>query len=200
MAGSSDVDLPAWAPLAALAAFVSAALFFWLDPLGSGEKTPEPPRIEAAYYDATPVRPLKSGLMTEGTPCGQCHDSMTPPDEDPRKQGTFHKQIVLHHGMNVRCFNCHNREKRDFFIAYGGEPIPYSQVETLCAKCHGPHYRDWKNGAHGRRSGYWNTAMGERKTLVCIGCHDPHWPVFKPLHATPAPRALRTTAAATDER
>ena len=195
MGSSPDINLPTWAPLAALAIFTLAALFFWFDPLGAGEQTPEHPRIKPAYYDTTPVRgTLKPGLLFEGAPCGTCHDSMGQPAEDPRKRGTFHAKVVLRHGMNVRCFNCHNSGKRDSFVAYGGEPIPYSRVETLCAKCHGPHYRDWLDGAHGRRSGYWNTAQGERKTLVCIGCHDPHWPVFKPLRAAPAPRTLRVAA------
>ncbi|MBI4349936.1 MAG: hypothetical protein HY550_00710 [Elusimicrobia bacterium] len=197
MGSPPDSDLPAWTPMAALAACIAAALYFWFDPLGAGERTSEPPAVKPAYYDTTPVRGrLKTALMTEGTPCGTCHDSMDPPAVDPSKRGTFHSQIVLRHGANVRCFNCHNSGKRDFFSGFGGEPIPYSRVETLCAKCHGPHYRDWQQGAHGRRNGYWNTAMGERKTQVCIVCHDPHWPVFKPLRAAPAPRTLRVTASA----
>ena len=57
----------------------------------------------------------------------------------------------------------------------------------LCAKCHGTHYRDWLSGAHGRRTGHWDTAKGGPKQTVCIACHNPHWPVFKALKAAPAP-------------
>jgi hypothetical protein len=52
---------------------------------------------------------------------------------------------------------------------------------TLCAKCHGTIYRDWKAGVHGRENGYWNTQLGDKTKLRCIQCHDPHSPKFKDM-------------------
>ena len=54
-------------------------------------------------------------------------------------------------------------------------------VTLLCAKCHGPKYRDWKAGVHGRQNGYWDATKGPKEKLRCIQCHDPHKPAFPPI-------------------
>jgi hypothetical protein len=42
---------------------------------------------------------------------------------------------------------------------------------------------------HGRRTGQWN---GQKGYLLCVHCHNPHQPHFKPMAPKPAPiRASR---------
>ncbi len=99
-----------------------------------------------------------------------------------------HQHIKLAHGNNRFCLNCHHQTNRNVFVDYDGSEIAEADVVLLCAKCHGPVYRDWQAGAHGRRNGYWKTSLGPQTRLRCIQCHDPHQPAFRPLKPLPAPR------------
>jgi hypothetical protein len=99
-----------------------------------------------------------------------------------------HERIKLDHGNNRFCLNCHHPTNRNAFVDYDGAEIREADVVLLCAKCHGPTYRDWKAGAHGRRNGYWNTSIGPQTRLRCIECHDPHQPAFKQMKPLPPPR------------
>lgn len=102
-----------------------------------------------------------------------------------------HTDIVLKHGINTRCFNCHNILNRDTFVDDIGGEIPYDQPEQLCARCHGPVYRDWEHGVHGRSNGYWDTQQGPLTRKQCTECHDPHQPPFPPMTPAPPPNTLR---------
>ena len=178
--------------LGVFGAFLLAALAFkgapWGEPVERGAKP-----LPAEYYDTATVRKVKKKLLFDGMECGACHAETAPeePDgwtRDPREQGQFHEKIKLQHGPNTRCFNCHNKRKLDAYADYDGAPIAYADIELLCRKCHGPTYRDWKNGAHGRRGGHWDPQKGPQKNEKCIACHDPHWPVFKAIKPAPPPR------------
>lgn len=122
--------------------------------------------------------------------CNDCHRHILSPAETDRRL-TQHTEIALAHGINTRCFNCHNPENRNVFAGDGTETIPYDQPQRLCAKCHGPVYRDWLHGSHGRTNGYWNTSLGPLIRRKCVECHDPHAPTFKPLPPAPPPQFLR---------
>ena len=37
---------------------------------------------------------------------------------------------------------------------------------------------------HGKRTGYWN---GKKQYRLCVHCHNPHQPRFKPLVPLPPP-------------
>ena len=74
-----------------------------------------------------------------------------------------HREIKLEHGINTSCFNCHHETNRDAFAGEEGEEIPWNQPQLLCAKCHGPVYRDWQHGSHGRTNGYWDTQRACRR-------------------------------------
>ena len=63
--------------------------------------------------------------------------------------------------INTRCFNCHHPTNRDVFVDDHGDEIPWDQPQLLCAKCHGPVYRDWQHGSHGRTNGYWDHTQGD---------------------------------------
>lgn len=122
--------------------------------------------------------------------CSECHDLFPSPPETTRSL-TQHGDIKLRHGINTRCFNCHHRTNRDAFVDDWGYEIPYDHPQRLCAKCHGPVYRDWRHGAHGRTNGYWDTEQGPMDRKKCIQCHEPHHPPFPPMGPAPAPNTLR---------
>lgn len=122
--------------------------------------------------------------------CSECHKLFPSPPETTRSL-TQHRDITLKHGINTRCFNCHHLTHRDAFVDDWGREIPYDSPQLLCAKCHGPVYRDWLHGSHGRTNGYWDTSRGEQVRRKCIECHDPHRPPFPPMPPAPPPRTLR---------
>ena len=172
-----------------LAFFATGLLISKLGSAPTVEKEPE--LIPKEWYSSKPVRRVRRKLTFDGLACGECHSE--PVEGNPTDKGEFHDKIKLRHADNKRnkhCFNCHNNDNMDTFVGEGRQKVEYKEVAKLCSKCHGPIYRDWLNGSHGRRSGYWNTKMGKRKVLQCIACHDPHSPVFKPMKPAGAPRLL----------
>ena len=127
-----------------------------------------------------PLPPFSSDLIF---PCSQCHAHLkTNPKRRVLKE--YHTNIVLHHGENRWCFDCHNPDNRDKLRLISGKLIDFSVSYRLCGQCHGAKYRDWKAGVHGKRTGYWN---GEKEYLLCVHCHNPHDPKFKPLKPMPPP-------------
>ena len=126
--------------------------------------------------------------------CAGCHKLLGSPTEDPVDRGRWpHEQVVLEHGENNRCFNCHHPspDRYGSFVRHDGSVILLESVEQLCGKCHGPHYRAWKRGAHGHQSGYWDVKQGPQTTARCNLCHDPHQPYLKPIPTLPGPRSRR---------
>ncbi len=106
-------------------------------------------------------------------------------------QPRHHLGIFMDHGMNVYCINCHDLDNRNLLVADGGQTIPYDQVDRLCARCHGPTFRDWQKGMHGKTMDYWARDMGEPRRLGCTECHDPHTPAFASVAPLPGPHTLR---------
>jgi hypothetical protein len=122
--------------------------------------------------------------------CMECHALFRSRPETARRL-TQHQQIVLDHGLTDRCFNCHDDEQRDRLSLRGDKTVPFSQVARLCAKCHGPTYRDWQKGMHGRTMGAWDPHSDRQRRLICSECHDPHAPAFDPVRPLPGPNTLR---------
>ena len=122
--------------------------------------------------------------------CSDCH-AIIPSPEEPRRKLTQHTEIQLKHGINASCFNCHHPRNRDAFVDDFGGEIAWDQPQLVCAKCHGPVFRDWEHGSHGRANGYWDTAIGPQTRRKCIECHDPHQPPFPPMKPAPGPSTLR---------
>ena len=122
--------------------------------------------------------------------CSTCH-RLFPARTTTGRSLTQHRDIVLKHGINDRCLNCHHPNNRDAFANDTGGEIPYDQPQRLCAKCHGPVYRDWLHGVHGRTNGYWNPEFGPSERKQCTECHDPHVPPFPPMRPAPGPNTLR---------
>jgi hypothetical protein len=160
-------------------------------------------KVAANVFDITPVRgelrPLRLRRIGFEYRCSECHNDF----ESPRRQDELrgeHSDIVFNHGMNLYCLNCHHSTNRDVYVDHDGSEIPPDEPVRLCAKCHGPTYREWELGIHGRQNGYWDTSKGERAKLRCIQCHDPHQPVFQPMKPEPAPARSRFAAHRTNER
>jgi hypothetical protein len=150
---------------------------------------PQPPVGLATdtHLDKTPPR-LTQGLdLTKigwSYDCMECH-KLLPAKWHHDHPFVEHQSIRLDHGNNRFCLNCHHPTNRNAFVDYDGSEIPETNVVLLCAKCHGPTYRDWEAGAHGRRNGHWDTKAGLQTRLRCIQCHDPHEPAFPTIQPMP---------------
>jgi hypothetical protein len=177
-------------------AFVLVALGILAIP---GADAPPPPVgtviVDPASFTSDPPRPMFADppfidVGAYSYRCEECHRFFESAPETGRRL-TQHEHIVLDHGLNARCFNCHDRADRDRLALEGTASVPFDDVALMCAKCHGPTFRDWELGIHGRTSGYWNDTLGEPVRLVCTECHDPHAPAFGPMSLLPGPNTLR---------
>ena len=177
--------------LLVLAALLAANLWQFDSPVPAA--TVVPPWVTNPATIRNPSMKPEIQLAGYSYRCSDCHKLFNSPAETTRSL-TQHRDIVLKHGMNTRCFNCHHRTNRDALVDDWGREIPFDQPQLLCAKCHGPVYRDWLHGSHGRTSGYWDTARGPQVRAKCTQCHDPHQPPFPPMRPAPAPRTLRMGA------
>jgi len=134
-----------------------------------------------------PAPPFSANMF----PCTGCHDPNLIVNTERRVLQKAHTDIQLHHDEQHRwCLDCHNADNRDVLRSASGEPIPFSESYKLCGQCHGDKYRDWKAGIHGKRTGEWD---GQKQYLLCIHCHNPHAPKFKPVEPMPPP--VRVTQA-----
>lgn len=168
--------------------------------LAQGSDLPDLPQVERpaaeqpvvglpsdTHLDKSPPRETKGlDLVKMGWTynCMECHKLLKARWTYDRPL-TEHKDIVLNHGNNRFCLNCHHPTDRNAFVDYNNSEIKQEDVVLLCAKCHGPTYRDWQAGVHGRQNGYWNQQMGESTKLRCIQCHDPHHPTFQSMKPLP---------------
>ena len=100
---------------------------------------------------SVPPPPFSEGIF----PCSQCHQGM-PVNRAQRKLEQMHDDIVLKHMPDGWCFNCHNPDNRDTLRLASGRIVKFEESYQLCGQCHGPVFRDWKVGLHGKRTGMWN--------------------------------------------
>jgi len=118
-------------------------------------------------------------------PCSDCHDDM---EVNPQRRvlEEFHEEIELknHDEANRWCLDCHNPDDRDVLRLASGKLVSFEESYLLCGQCHGTIFRDWKAGIHGRRTGEWN---GQKLYRLCVQCHYPHQPRFKPIKPLPPP-------------
>lgn len=172
------------------------------NPAGTDTEQIVPP--PANWLDNTPARgepQLMFHLMQFMYRCDVCHvPETTSPcecDTNLKIPNTFHlpfgahQDMVFNHGLNLRCFNCHNCANLETYVDYDGTEIPGDQPVMLCRKCHGTTYRDWEAGAHGRSNGAWDAGHGTQVKLTCNQCHNPHAPHFPRLIPRPAPSNAR---------
>ena len=181
-----------WIP----AVFVLLAIWFFL---GTGSAVPRIAATESFDPSLIKPGPRRTALLSDPPSievagfqqrCSECHGLFESPPETEREL-LQHADIRLNHGMNNRCFNCHSRENRDMLILQGTREVGFEDAVQLCAKCHGPTFRDWQKGMHGRTTGSWVGPEEGQKRLLCIQCHDPHSPAFPSYKPLPGPNTLR---------
>lgn len=170
---------------------------------------PKLPLIDPALLDRAPWRRTFADLIAakedlSDFDCYACHDKKEPP---PIRFDANHKIVIpkehanikMGHGSHDRnnlCYNCHNESNLLTVQVRDGRELKLSDSTPLCGSCHGPTYRDWEAGAHGRTNGYWKRLQGPIERLACANCHDPHAPRIPGRAPAPGPHTLRGDAAA----
>jgi hypothetical protein len=144
-----------------------------------------PEVAEGGAADAEGVYRVRQPLAYEDYfPCSDCHGEMEV-NLVRRELEEMHDDIVIEHGPKERwCFDCHNPDDRDSLRLANGTLIGFDESYRLCGQCHGTIFRDWREGIHGRREGYWN---GAKSYLLCAHCHNPHRPRFQAIEPLPPP-------------
>lgn len=160
----------------------TGAVLWWGDPY-DGTVPMGKIAVEGDYTRGEAVVKPRSEKLGMLPLCGaSCHNGIVPAsfprDKNPRLLET-HKNIALEatnlpHGRGgIWCLDCHHPTQRNKLIDNMGQPISFDQPQTLCGKCHGPIYRDWRDGIHGKRIGEW-ASTGKKRWFVCTECHNPH--------------------------
>jgi len=183
--------------LVAVSMFILAGFFLWGPDYNDIPDT-QASVVNTAFLTSEPRRtalgdPPIMHLNGFNRNCMDCH-KLFPPRLNPPTSLLMHSHIVLDHGINDQCRNCHDLNDRDRLVLSNNNTISFSDSVKLCASCHGPTYRDWEKGMHGRSSGYWDTVIGLLKRLDCVECHDPHKPrapAMLPMPSMPGPHTLR---------
>lgn len=155
----------------------------------------EPVLVTAEQIEPVPVRtpmadPPTTVIGTYAQRCSSCHRLFDSTEPTPEKLNQ-HVDLVHDHGLNSRCFNCHDNEDREKLVLRDGTKISMADALQLCSQCHGPTYRDWTKGIHGKTMGSWDASSGKQVRLKCTECHNPHAPAFDPMELLPGPRTLR---------
>ena len=96
------------------------------------------------------------------------------------------------HDRNNLCYNCHNEQNLLTLQVRDGREVKFDNIPELCGSCHGPTYRDWEAGVHGRISGNWDRSQGPFTRLACASCHDPHAPDIPTREPAPGPHPMRS--------
>jgi hypothetical protein len=190
--------------LSLAAVFVLLAAAFLLDLWGHPPVLKPNPPVDPAYVKSDTVRRSYAELVKakedlSDFDCYGCHEKGKPPvlkfDANhklivPKE----HENIVMAHGRHNRnnnCFNCHDEQNLERFQARDGQELKFSESTPLCGSCHGPTYRDWEAGVHGRTGGSWARTAGQWRRQDCVSCHNPHSPKFPGRQPAPGPTPLR---------
>ena len=189
------------------AAFLALALKF-AAPVGPSSAMSAPiSLVETQFLDTATIRKSYAELIRTKADlsdfdCYACHEKGKPPvlrfDAHqiivvPKE----HEDVVMGHGSHNRnnnCFNCHDEQNLELLQTRDGRQVKLAESPALCGSCHGPTYRDWEAGAHGRTGGYWNRAAGPIKRQICVDCHNPHRPKIPPRKPAPGPHLLHPVA------
>ena len=171
----------------------------WGRPTAPAHIPPTPPDFtNTATVRMSAAELFRTDGDTSGLACYTCHDAKKELAVKLDARGNVvlsepHKDIVMRHGRNNRndhCFICHNPKNLEQLRAHEGQAYKLTESTRLCASCHGPTYRDWEAGIHGRTAGFWDRKRGQIVRSDCTSCHDPHSPAFPEIKPGPAPHQL----------
>ncbi len=190
------------------AGFAAMALMFFFDGFGAPPHRPQIPLVATNFLDTATWRRSYADLVAakedlSDFDCYACHDHKTPPplhfDEHQNViVAKEHPDIVMghgSHGRNNNCFNCHNDANLEVLQTRDGKELKFTESTQLCGSCHGPTYRDWDAGVHGKTLGYWDRSLGPIVRKDCVNCHNPHSPHFPGRAPAPGPHPMREIAA-----
>ncbi len=170
-----------------------------------GQPTVRPsiPLVDPSFLEQTAWRKSYADLDREKADlsdfqCYVCHEKKNPPplrydDQHVLVVPDEHSDIKMAHGTHNRnnlCYNCHNEGNLLTFSTRDGNELQFAESSRLCGSCHGPNYRDWEAGVHGRMNGFWDHKLGEFKRLDCVNCHNPHSPKIPTRKPAPPPHPL----------
>jgi cytochrome c7-like protein len=189
--------------------FAVLAASFWGEGGGRAPQLAPIPSLDPAFTNTATVRVsaaelARTGGDTSGLECYVCHDRKQPvrirfdTNQNPILPKE-HEDIVMGHGRHNRnnhCFNCHDETNLELLQTRDGRELKLVESTPLCGSCHGPTYRDWEAGVHGRTSGYWDRRAGPARRADCVSCHNPHAPAFPSRPPAPGPHPLHADAAA----
>jgi hypothetical protein len=197
------------APIVLTLVFLTLGGLFLLRSHGGLQSLPQIPLVDSSLLVPTTIRTSYVQLVSlkadlSDFECYTCHEKSKPPTLrfDTNQNLVIpqeHANIVMAHGSHNRnnnCFNCHDEQNLESLQTRDGRSIRFSESPQLCGSCHGPTYRDWEAGAHGRTGGYWNRSAGAINRLICADCHNPHRPKIPTRTPFPAPHPLRHETAA----
>ena len=186
------------------AAFSLLTLVFLASPPGKPSLPVGIAAVDTNFLDPSTVRRSYADLIQakedlSDFDCYACHDKGKPPPlrYDANQKLIIpkeHANIVMHHGSHERnnnCFNCHNETNLEQLQPRDKRELRLSDSTPLCGSCHGPTYRDWEAGVHGRTNGHWDRARGDFDRENCVNCHNPHAPKFPGRKPAPGPHPLR---------
>ena len=188
--------------------FLALVALFILRPSNRDVGRQSIPLVDTNFLNTNTVRQSYADLVRAKADlsdfdCYACHEKGKPP---PLRFDTNqnliipkeHADIVMghgSHGRNNNCFNCHNENNLTLLQTRDGHEVTFSNSQLLCGSCHGPTYRDWEAGVHGRTSGYWNRDLGAIDRKLCVNCHNPHSPKFPGRQPAPGPHLLHPVIA-----
>ncbi len=164
-------------------------------PKGSNAPTVDPlSGIKKILYPYDTEKQLKQIHLVDRSdiisqyPCTNCHVSGKIVSTNISEENP-HARIHVKHGTkkDVTCSTCHVLSDPEKLKSLD-KPVPMLLAPKLCETCHSTQYKDWLQGAHGKRIGTW---AGERVIYSCTQCHNPHDTEFKKTQPAKGPKVDR---------
>ncbi len=187
--------------------FLTLALGFQTRLAGRSQPLTPIPLVDTNFLSTATIRTSYVQLVRmkadlSDFDCYGCHEKGKPPTLRFDTNHNLivpqeHSDIVMahgRHGRNNNCFNCHDENDLTSLQTRDGRKLKLEESPPLCGSCHGPTYRDWEAGAHGRTGGYWDRQLGDFKRQICVDCHNPHAPKIPPRKPAPGPHLLHPIA------
>jgi hypothetical protein len=197
----------AWVLIWLSVVFFGLSIAFYLNLWGKPAPSNAIPLVDTNFISTATARVsaadlIRTGGDVSGLECYACHEKSKPPKLKFNAEGEVivpkeHDDIVMGHGRHHRnnnCYNCHDENNLEELQTRDGRHLKLADSPALCGSCHGPTYRDWEAGVHGRTSGFWKRDLGPADRKVCTSCHNPHSPPFPSRQPAPGPHALHPLA------